>query len=90
MKKAIIISLAVVGGITLTATAIVGTAVAVEAVKDKRKLAKMTPEEREAENLKRAAIVSALLETYGKKRKADVVEETAEAEIISVEEFEIC
>ena len=87
MKKAIIISLAVVGGITLAATAIVGAVVAVEAAKDKKRLAKMTPEEREIENAKRAALLSALLKTYGKKTEADITEEVVEVDIISVEEF---
>jgi len=48
MKKAIIASLAVVGGITLVTTAIVSAWAAVEAAKDRKRLAEMTPEERES------------------------------------------
>lgn len=77
MKKAIIASLAVVGGITLLAAAAVGAAVAVGAVKEKKRLAQMTPEEQTIEKVRRAALLSALLATYGKKSE--------ESEVISVE-----
>jgi len=83
IKKAIIISLAVVGGITLAATAIVGTVVAVRVAKDKKRLAKMSYEEWENENARRVALVDAFLETYCKKAVADA----ADADILSVEVF---
>lgn len=61
MKKVIIGSLAVVGGITLAVAGFVGTIVAIETAKAKRKYAKMTPEEREAENAKVKAVLDVIM-----------------------------
>jgi len=82
MKKAIIASLAVVGGITLVTTAIVSAWAAVEAAKDRKRLAEMTPEERENERVRRATLLNALLAAYGKKSG-----EEPDREVISVEVF---
>ncbi len=86
MKKAIVGTLAVIGGITVVFTAFVAVASAVETARAKKRLANMTPEEREEHNERMEGVLSAIFDAYGfGKAKADVAGE-AEAEAVLAEE----
>ena len=74
MKIAIVGTLAVIGGITVAFTAFAVVASAVETARAKKRLANMTPEEREAHNKRMEGVLSAIFDAYGfDKPKAEAV-----------------
>ncbi|MBR6689119.1 MAG: hypothetical protein IKL68_03800 [Clostridia bacterium] len=82
MKKAIVVSLAVIGGITVACTAFVGIASAVQAARAKKRYESMTPEEREAHNKRMDGVLAAIFDAYGfdkAKTEAPVEAETESA-----------
>ncbi len=82
MKKTIVVSLAVIGGITVACTAFVGIASAVQAARAKKRLANMTPEERDAHNKRMEGMLNAIFDAYGFGKPK--VESTAEVETEAV------
>ena len=77
MKKAIVGTLAVIGGITVVFTAFVGIASAVQTARAKKKYESMTPEEREEHNRRVNAVISAIASAYGTKQE-EAPEETTD------------
>ena len=86
MKRAIVGTLAVIGGITVAFTAFVAVASAVETARAKKRMANMTPEERDAHNKRMEGVLNAILDAYGfDKSKANAPVE-AKTETVQTEE----